>query len=90
MSDDMQAYTLADRGTYLSMKSKIALQVMVEGDPELFNPYGVIAVNPAKHPHVNYDGAMRFIAWITSPEGQNMIGAFQKEGQVLFYPDALK
>jgi len=90
MSDDMQAYTLADRGTYLSMKSKIALQVMVEGDPELFNPYGVIAVNPAKHPHVNYDGAMRFIAWITSPEGQNMIGAFQTEGQVLFYPDALK
>jgi len=90
MSDDMQAYTLADRGTYLSMKSKIALQVLVEGDPELFNPYGIIAVNPAKHPHINYEGAMRFIAWITSPEGQNIIGAFQKEGQVLFYPDTLK
>jgi len=90
MSDDMQAYTLADRGTYLSMKSTISLEVLVEGDPQLFNPYGVIAVNPAKHPHVNYQGAMRFITWITSPEGQNIIGAFQKEGQVLFYPDALK
>jgi len=90
MSDDMQAYTLADRGTYLSMKSKIALEVLVEGDPKLFNPYGIIAVNPAKHPHVNYNGAMRFIAWITSPEGQNIIGAVQREGQVLFYPDALK
>ncbi|MEE8592168.1 MAG: substrate-binding domain-containing protein, partial [Spirochaetia bacterium] len=87
MSDDMQAYTLADRGTYLSMKSKIALEVLVEGDPKLFNPYGIIAVNPAKHPHVNYNGAMRFIAWITSPEGQNIIGAVQREGQVLFYPD---
>lgn len=90
MSDDMQAYTLADRGTYLSMKSKITLEVLVEGDPKLFNPYGIIAVNPAKHPHVNYNGAMRFIAWITSPEGQNIIGAVQREGQVLFYPDALK
>ncbi|MEE9306647.1 MAG: substrate-binding domain-containing protein [Spirochaetia bacterium] len=90
MSDDMQAYTLADRGTYLSMKSKIALEVLVESDPKLFNPYGIIAVNPAKHPHVNYNGAMRFIAWITSPEGQNIIGAVQREGQVLFYPDALK
>jgi len=90
MSDDMQAYTLADRGTYLSMKSKIALEVLVEGDPKLFNPYGIIAVNPAKHPHVNYNGAMRFIAWITSPEGQNIISAVQREGQVLFYPDALK
>ena len=90
MSDDMQAYTLADRGTYLSMKSKIALEVLVESDPKLFNPYGIIAVNPAKHPHVNYNGAMRFIAWITSPEGQNIIGAVQREEQVLFYPDALK
>lgn len=90
MSDDMQAYTLADRGTYLSMKSKITLEVLVESDPKLFNPYGIIAVNPAKHPHVNYNGAMRFIAWITSPEGQNIIGAVQREGQVLFYPDALK
>jgi tungstate transport system substrate-binding protein len=86
----MQAYTLADRGTYLSMKSKIALEVLVEGDPKLFNPYGIIAVNPAKHPHVNYNGAMLFIAWITSPEGQNIISAVQREGQVLFYPDALK
>ena len=90
MSDDMQAYTLADRGTYLSIKSKIALEGLVECDPKLFNPYGIIAVNPAKHPHVNYNGAMRFIAWITSPEGQNIIGAVQREGQVLFYPDALK
>jgi tungstate transport system substrate-binding protein len=90
MSDDMQAYTLADRGTYLSMKDKIALQVLVEGDPELFNPYGIIAVNPDRHPHVNYEAAMRFIAWITSTEGQRIIGGFKREGQLLFFPDAVR
>jgi tungstate transport system substrate-binding protein len=86
----MQAYTLADRGTYLSMKDKIALQVLVEGDPELFNPYGIIAVNPDRHPHVNYEAAMRFIAWITSTEGQRIIGGFKREGQLLFFPDAVR
>lgn len=89
MSDNMGGYTLADRGTWLSMKSKARLQILVEGDPLLFNPYGVIAVNPAKHPHVNYDGAMAFIAWLTSREGQQMIASFKIDGDVLFFPDAV-
>jgi tungstate transport system substrate-binding protein len=90
MSQDLGAYTLADRGTYLSMKSKVSLQILVEGDPLLFNPYGIIAVNPARQPHVNYDGAMAFIAWFTSPEGQKVIGDYKIGGEVLFFPDAVK
>jgi tungstate transport system substrate-binding protein len=89
MAGDLQAYTLADRGTYLSMKGKLDLAVLVEGDPVLFNPYGVMAVNPARHPHVNYMGAMAYIAWLTSVEGQRIIGGFIKDGEVLFQPDAV-
>jgi tungstate transport system substrate-binding protein len=90
MANDMGAYTIADRGTYLSMKDKIQLNVLVEGDPALFNPYGIIAVDPAKHPHVNYIGAMQFIAWVTCVEGQKIVGGFKKDGELLFYPDAVK
>jgi tungstate transport system substrate-binding protein len=89
MSNDLQAYTLADRGTYLSMKNKLDLVVLVEGDPVLFNPYGVMAVNPARHGHVNYMGAMAYIAWLTSVEGQRIIGGYAKDGEVLFEPDAV-
>lgn len=89
MSDNLGGYTLADRGTWLSMKRKVGLQILVEGDPVLFNPYGVIAVNPAKHPHANYDGAMAFIAWLTSREGQQLIANFKVDGDVLFFPDAV-
>ena len=87
MANDMRAYTMADRGTYLALKGKVRLEVMVEGDPSLFNPYGIIAVNPARHPHVNYSGAMLFIDWITSKEGRGIIGNFRKNGEPLFYPD---
>jgi tungstate transport system substrate-binding protein len=90
MSNDMGAYTLADRGTYLSMKNKIQLAVLVEGDPVLFNPYGVIAVNPDKHSHVKYDEAMIFINFLISQQGQDIIRNFKKDGQVLFYPDVIK
>jgi tungstate transport system substrate-binding protein len=88
MSGEKQAYTLSDRATYLTYKFKTGLDVVVEGDPKLFNPYGVIAVNPKKYPDVNYMGAMAFIAWLTSPEGQKMIGEFKKNGTQLFHPDA--
>jgi tungstate transport system substrate-binding protein len=88
MTDDMLGYTLADRGTYLAMKDKVELAVCVEGDERLFNPYGVIAVNPALHPHVKYEAAMLFIAFLTSPTGQEMIGSYEKNGEILFYPDA--
>ena len=84
----MQAYALADRGTWLSFKNRAGLRVLVEGDTRLFNPYGVILVNPKRHPHVKADLGREFIAWLISPEGQAAIGAFRVNGQVLFKPNA--
>jgi len=89
MAGDLGGYTLTDRGTYLAMKAKLALEILVEGDPALFNPYGVIAVNPQRQPHVNFAGAMRFITWITSEEGQRTIAGFKVGDETLFTPDAL-
>ena len=89
MTDDMRGYTIADRGTYLSMKDKIGLTVLVEGDERLFNPYGVIAVNPDMHPHVNYEGSMEFIEYLTGRRGQTIIGNFRKGGELLFFPDVI-
>jgi tungstate transport system substrate-binding protein len=89
MAHDKMAYTLADRGTYVAYKPKIDSIVMSEGDPMLHNPYGVIAVNPARHPQVNYIKAMTFIGWLTSPECQRLISNFKQQGEVLFYPDAI-
>ncbi len=90
MADEQQAYTLADRATYLAQRSKLGLAILVEGDKALFNPYGVIAVNPARHPGVNADLAARFEAWLTSLETQQRIADFGREkfGQALFVPDA--
>jgi tungstate transport system substrate-binding protein len=91
MSADLKAYTLADRGTWLSMKDKLpGLRIVSEGDPFLFNPYGVIAVNPEKWPKANYLAAMQYIAWLTSAEGQRIIRDYKLGGQQLFYPDAVK
>ena len=89
MTNDLQCYTMADRGTYLSMKDKVQLPILVEGDPRLFNPYGIIAVNPDRFPHVAYFEAMQLIAWMTSVEGQRIIGDYQVDGEVLFFPDAV-
>jgi tungstate transport system substrate-binding protein len=89
IADEKRGYTLTDRGTYLAYKEKIALPILVEGDERLFNPYGVIAVNPAKHPHVNYVYAMALIGWVTSVEGQKIIANYKKFGEPLFYPTAL-
>jgi tungstate transport system substrate-binding protein len=89
MTNDRQSYTLADRGTYLSMKNKIELGILVEGDPRLFNPYGIIAVNPDRFPHVAYFEAMQLIAWMTSVEGQEIIGEYKVQGEVLLFPDAV-
>jgi tungstate transport system substrate-binding protein len=88
IANEKLAYTLADRGTYLAYRNKTSLEILCEGDPDLFNPYGIIAVNPAKHPHVNYIMAMAYIGWVTSPEGQKIIREFGKEkfGQALFIP----
>jgi len=86
MTNEVRGYTLTDRGTYLAMKDNLELVVLVEGDKTLFNPYGIIAVNPELHKHVDYDGAMKFIDFITSAVGQKIIGDFKKNGEQLFYP----
>ena len=86
MAAEMQRYTLTDRATYAAYRAKTGLEILVSGDPKLFNPYGVIAVNPARHPGVNHDGAMKFIEWLTSPEGQAAIAAFRIDGEQLFFP----
>ena len=90
IASEMQGYTLADRGTWLALRKKLDLDILVQGDNRLFNPYGVIAVNPTRYPDVNYQGAMAFIAWLTSPEGQNQIAAFKIDGKSLFFPDAIQ
>ena len=88
MAASMGAYVLADRGTWLSFKNRADLAVLVQGDERLFNPYGVIAVNPAKHPHVKVKEAQRFIDWVTSPAGQAYIAAYKIGGEQLFFPSA--
>jgi tungstate transport system substrate-binding protein len=85
MATERGGYTLADRGTYLAYKSKTNLKVAVEGDPVLFNPYGVIMVNPAKHPHVKVELAKKFIDFLTSKQGQSLITGFKINGDQLFY-----
>ncbi len=90
MADEKRAYTLTDRGTYLAYRDKIDLSVLSEGDSRLHNPYGTIAVNPERYPEVNYFGAMELIAWLTSPEGQKIIGDFRKGGELLFHPLAIR
>jgi len=89
MTNNMLGYTLADRGTFISMRDDIDLVVLFEGDPVLFNPYGIIAVNPGRYDTVNYDGAMALIDWFISDKAQNLIADFKKGGDQLFYPDAL-
>ena len=94
IADEKQAYTMTDRGTYLSQEESLSLIVLVEGDEILFNPYGVIAVNLEKHPDIdiNYDGAIAFTEFITGKKGQAIIKSFgiEKYGQPLFYPDVIK
>jgi tungstate transport system substrate-binding protein len=82
------AYVLSDRGTWLAFKNRGDLAILVEGDKRLFNQYGVMLVNPAKHPTVKKEAGQLFIDWLVSPEGQNAIAGFKIEGQQLFYPNA--
>jgi len=93
-ADEKQAYTLADRGTYIKYKFgrdiPIELDVLCEGDAALANPYGVIPVNPKKHPHVNYQLAEEFAKWLVSDRGQTAIANYRLLGKQLFYPDAVK
>ena len=84
------AYVLADRGTWLNFKNRADLAVLVEGDKRLFNQYGVMLVNPAKHPHVKVAEGQKFIDWLVSATGQNVIAGYKIGGEQLFFPNAGK
>lgn len=90
IASELDAYTLTDRGTWLAQNAnqRLRLEIVFEGDENLFNPYSLIAVNPARFPHVNADAANQFIDWITSEQGQRLIAEFDVEGQQLFFPSA--
>jgi len=90
IADEKQGYTLSDRGTYLAYKDKIDISIVFEGDKALFNPYGIIAVNPEKHPHTKFELAKKLVDFITGPKGQKIIKDFKINGEQLFYPDAVK
>jgi tungstate transport system substrate-binding protein len=82
------AYTISDRGTWISFKNKGDLAIVVEGDKRLFNQYGVMLVNPQRHPNVKKELGQQFIDWLISAEGQKVIADYRIDGQQLFYPNA--
>jgi len=82
------AYALTDRATWLNFRNRGELVVLVEGDKHLFNQYGVLAVNPVLHPHVNVAGATKFVDWVRSPAGQSVIASYKIGGEQLFFPNA--
>lgn len=86
IAGNVGAYTLADRATYGAYRPRIGLDLLVEGDKRMFNPYGVIAVSPSRHPGVNHRGAMQFIEWLTGAEGARAIAEFRVNGEQLFFP----
>ena len=88
MAASLGAYVLADRATWLAFKNRADLAVLVEGDQKLFNQYGVLVVNPAKHPHVKVAEAQKFADWVVSPAGQTVIAGYKINGQQLFFPNA--
>ena len=90
MASSSGAYVLTDRGTWLNFKNRGDLKVLVEGDQRLFNQYGVMLVNPAKHPHVKAADGQKFVDWITSPAGQGAIASYKIGGEQLFFPNAVK
>jgi len=90
VANERQAYVLCDRGTFLAYKDKIDLIILSEGDALLFNPYGIMVVNPARYSQVKYMEAMQLIAWVTSVEGQKIIREYKKEGEILYHPMAIE
>lgn len=85
MAGEMRAYTLSDRATYAAYKAKNGLEILLQGDVRLHNPYGIIAVSPKKYPDINFVGAMALINWLTSAEGRAAITAFRPNGEALFF-----
>ncbi len=88
IADELEAYTLTDRGTWLAYRDKSSLKLLFAGDPLLHNPYGIIAVNPKRFPDINYSGASKLIAWITTEPAQTLIANYQIGGDRLFVPSA--
>ena len=92
-AEEKQAYTLADRGTYIEYKygrkQGLDLEILCEGDPRLFNPYGIIPVSPKKYPHVNFEWADKFAKWLVSPKAQALIANYKIQGHQAFFPDAI-
>jgi tungstate transport system substrate-binding protein len=88
MTHEKRGYTLTDRGTYLAYRNKIDLEILLQGDPRLHNPYGIIAVSPTRHPRINHSAALKLVDWITGTEGQKAIAAFNVAGKQLFFPSA--
>lgn len=86
MAGNLSAYTLTDRATFAAYRARTGLDLLVEGDRRMFNPYGVLAVNPARYPDVNARGATQFIEWITGPDGRRAIVGFRVNGEQLFFP----
>ena len=86
----MGGYVLTDRATWIAFRNKQDHKILVEGDPKLFNQYGIILVNPKKHPHVNAKDGKRFVDWMLSEEGQAAIAGYKVDGQQLFFPNAAK
>ncbi|MGD9159039.1 MAG: substrate-binding domain-containing protein, partial [Desulfobacteraceae bacterium] len=93
-AEEKQAYTMTDRGTFLKYKfgrqQGLDLVILVEGDPALFNPYGIIPVNPKKHPHVKFEQAEKLAKWLVSEKAQKIIAAYKIQGKQAFFPDALE
>jgi len=85
MAAQKRGYALADRGTYIAFRKKTDLAVLRQGDRNLWNPYGIIAVNPKKHAHVKYDLAMKLVDFVTGPEGRSLIAGFKVDGEPLFF-----
>ena len=90
MASSTGAYVLTDRGTWLNFKNRGDLKVLVAGDKRLFNQYGVMLVNPAKHPHVKAADGQKFVDWVTSPAGQGVIAGYKIGGEQLFFPNAAR
>jgi tungstate transport system substrate-binding protein len=90
VASEMEAYCLSDRASWVTFANKRSLELLVEGDPELLNPYSVILVSSQKHPHVRAAEGQQFIDWLVSERGQQLIAAYRVEGQQLFFPDALQ
>jgi len=90
MASSTNAYALTDRGTWLNFKNRGELKVLVEGDQRLFNQYGVMLVNPAKHPHVKAAEGQKFIDWVSGGAGQAVIASYKIGGEQLFFPNAAK